>query len=78
MNFEMITFLDHALNTDEPTVCRVVGEVIKETNLHLVIRYWALLNSETFLPENDCDNDEVVSVIKSTILHRKKSLGWQE
>lgn len=78
MTLEMITFLDHALNSKEPAICRVVGEVIEDNSICLLVRYWTVINSETYLPDDDRDNDEVVCILKSTILHRKVSLGWQE
>ncbi|MBK7380541.1 MAG: hypothetical protein IPJ03_16420 [Ignavibacteriales bacterium] len=76
-NYELITFLDHHAGDKKPAMCQIVGEVTHENNIYLNIRYWTVLDMESGDAINDDINDEIVTIIKSTILTRLKSKGWE-
>jgi hypothetical protein len=56
-----LVFWDHVIGGKEPEMCCVVGEFMHEDDLSIVVRYWSC---------NDKDNDEYLTVLKSTVLAR--------
>jgi hypothetical protein len=77
-NYQIITFLDHHDGSNKPAICEVIGEVTFENNLYLNIRYWTTLSELDDEPADDALNDEIVTIVKSTILTRLLIETWKE
>jgi hypothetical protein len=61
-----ITFWDHSMSSGSesgPILCKVWGLVTGESKVHYVVTTWKALHKE----EDTSHNDEVFSIIKSTI-----------
>lgn len=77
---EKIIFWDHSVNENyavEPVLCCVAGEVIQESEVALLIKWW-----DSYINKNnvnfDDDNHEFCTIIKSTIVSRQVATGWQD
>jgi len=64
-----IKFYDHAIGMVEAMECEVVGWVLKNNDLNVVITFWRLNNG---CDEVKKENTEPVSIIKSTIIRKRK------
>lgn len=76
MNFKIggvyqIVFYDHCVGGSDPIECEVFGRVLKQTDKFVSLSWWNVINGDEATTEN---NREMVNLIKSTILTKKKVL----
>jgi hypothetical protein len=71
LRIEKIIFWDHVIGSKKPALCSVIGEVFEESELIIVVRYWACLEEE-----GGEENSEFLTVLKSTVVARLVSDTW--
>jgi hypothetical protein len=64
-----IIFHDHCVGDDDPVECEVFGRVIKQCDNFVTISWWNVLNSTKEVQDS---NREIVNIVKSTILKKRK------
>ncbi len=66
-----IKFLDHIKGASEPLYCQVLGWIIKEEEGFIVLAWWMPEDKDEQLVK---DNQELLTIVKSTIIRKKKVL----
>jgi hypothetical protein len=70
---DLIIFRDHQLGDKKSALCYAIGEVAREDDDEVVLRFWGCVNDD----EDDDSNDEYQTILKSTILGRLRAKNWQ-
>lgn len=62
-----VRFRDHVMGVDKYVTCKVYGYVVKQCKFSITLSWWECEDME--LKE---DNQELVTILKSTIVHAEK------
>lgn len=68
-----VKFYDHSTGGDREKLlaCECVGWLVEENKINMVLAYWQTYDSDS-KTGLDKDNEEVTSIVKSTIIYKKQ------